>query len=81
MLSSRDTSVVWDSVVAALGRQDPRAATGLVDRLAADTSLTPEDRARRLYEERVSPSVKARDQYFRQELVQMLAEGDQSLLE
>ncbi len=39
------------------------------------------DRARRLYEERVSPSVKARDQYFRQELVQMLAEGDQSLLE
>jgi hypothetical protein len=51
LLSSRDTSVVWDSVVAALGRQDPRAATGLVDRLAADTSLTPEDRARRLYQD------------------------------
>jgi hypothetical protein len=42
--------------------------------------LKPEiERARRLYEERVAPS-QARDLYFQQELVQTLAEGDQSLL-
>jgi hypothetical protein len=42
--------------------------------------LKPEiERARRLYEERVAPS-HARDLYFQQELLQTLAEGDQSLL-
>jgi hypothetical protein len=42
--------------------------------------LKPEiERARRLYEERVAPSL-ARDLYFQQELVQTLAEGDHSLL-
>jgi hypothetical protein len=39
------------------------------------------DRARRLYDQRVSASLKKRDAYFRQELVQMLADGDQSLFE
>ena len=39
------------------------------------------DRARRLYDQRVSSSLKKRDAYFRQELVQMLADGDQSLFE
>jgi hypothetical protein len=38
------------------------------------------DRARRLYEERVSPGVDARQTYFQQELVQTLADGDPSLL-
>jgi len=38
------------------------------------------DRARRLYEERVSPAVGARHVYFQQELVQTLADGDPSLL-
>jgi chemotaxis protein histidine kinase CheA len=43
--------------------------------------LKPEiDRAHRLYDERVPPSVQARDTYFQQELVQTLADGDQSLL-
>jgi chemotaxis protein histidine kinase CheA len=43
--------------------------------------LKPEiDRARRLYDERVAPSVQARDAYFHQELVQTLADGDHSLL-
>jgi hypothetical protein len=37
------------------------------------------ERARRLYEERIAPSA-ARDVYFQQELVQTLADGDQSLL-
>lgn len=42
--------------------------------------LKPEiDRARRLYEQRIAPS-HARDHYFRQELVQTLADGDHSLL-
>ena len=38
------------------------------------------DRALRLYEERVPPALGARDQYFQQELVQTLADGDPSLL-
>ena len=43
--------------------------------------LRPEiDRARRLYEERVPPVVGARGQYFQQELVQTLADGDPALL-
>ena len=42
--------------------------------------LKPEiERARRLYEERITASP-ARDAYFQQELVQTLADGDQSLL-
>jgi hypothetical protein len=43
--------------------------------------LKPEiERARRLYDERVAPSIRARDVYFHQELVQTLADGDHSLL-
>jgi hypothetical protein len=43
--------------------------------------LAPEiDRARRLYEERVSPAVGARAAYFQQELVHTLADGDSALL-
>ena len=43
--------------------------------------LAPEiERARRLYEERVSPSVGSRATYFQQELVHTLADGDSALL-
>ncbi len=43
--------------------------------------LRPEiERARRLYDERVSPGMAARDVYFQQELVQTLADGNPSLL-
>jgi chemotaxis protein histidine kinase CheA len=43
--------------------------------------LRPEiDRARRLYEERISAAVGARGAYFQQELVQTLADGDPALL-
>jgi hypothetical protein len=43
--------------------------------------LRPEiDRARRMYEERVPAVVGARSQYFHQELVQTLADGDPGLL-
>ena len=38
------------------------------------------DRARKLYEERIPASIRERDTYFQQELVQTLADGDQSLL-
>jgi hypothetical protein len=42
--------------------------------------LKPEiERARQLYEQRITPS-HARDVYFQQELVQTLADGDHSLL-
>jgi hypothetical protein len=39
------------------------------------------DRARRLYEQRIGPSVPDRASYFHQELVQTLADGDASLFE
>jgi chemotaxis protein histidine kinase CheA len=43
--------------------------------------LRPEiDRARRLYEERISGAAGARGTYFQQELVQTLADGDPALL-
>lgn len=43
--------------------------------------LRPEiERARRLYEERIPPTVGGRAAYFQQELVQTLAEGDPALL-
>jgi hypothetical protein len=43
--------------------------------------LRPEiERARKLYEERVSPSVGPRAAFFQQELVQTLADGDPALL-
>jgi hypothetical protein len=43
--------------------------------------LRPEiERARRLYDERVSPSVAARGSYFQDELVHTLADGDAALL-
>jgi hypothetical protein len=51
LLAMKDTTVVWDSVVVTLGRQDPRMASALVGRLQKDPRLTPELRARRLYED------------------------------
>lgn len=43
--------------------------------------LGPEiERARRLYEERVSPAIAARASYFQEELVHTLADGDRELL-
>ena len=45
------------------------------------TRLRPEiDRARRLYEERIPPSIGARNRYFQEELVHTLADGDAALL-
>ena len=38
------------------------------------------DRARKMYEERIPASVRERDVYFQQELVQTLADGDPSVL-
>ncbi len=52
-----------------------RERRDLLQRLKAEI-----DRARRLYEERVSPTVAARGAYFQQELIQTLAGGDPALL-
>jgi len=52
-----------------------RQKRDLFERLRAEI-----DRARRLYEERVPPAVRARRGYFDEELVQTLADGDASLL-
>ncbi|MEP6917346.1 MAG: hypothetical protein ABJC89_16975 [Acidobacteriota bacterium] len=51
------------------------------ERRDLSSRLKPEiDRARRLYDQRVAPSVQARASLFQQELVQTLADGDHSLL-
>jgi hypothetical protein len=45
------------------------------------TRLKPEiDRARRLYEQRISTAIDSRGALFQQELVQTLADGDPALL-
>src|SRR5690606_271929 len=55
--------------------REGREKRDLGRRLASDI-----ERARRLYEERISSTVPGRSQYFQQELVQTLAGGDPSLL-
>jgi F0F1-type ATP synthase membrane subunit b/b' len=55
--------------------RDGRQQRDLLRRLASEI-----ERAQRVYEERVPPAVSARDTYFKQELVQTLAEGDETLL-
>jgi hypothetical protein len=51
LLASKDSMFAWDSVIAVLGRQDPRAASKLVDRLGNDPRLSREARSRRLYDD------------------------------
>jgi hypothetical protein len=51
LVASKDTTLVWDSVLVTLGGEDPRAASALVSRLQADPAITPDLRARRLYED------------------------------
>jgi len=51
LLASGDTAFAWDSVLAALGRQDPRAASSLVDRLQNDPRINDDLRALRLYDD------------------------------
>ena len=48
-----------------------RSEGNLYDRLREDI-----DRSRQMYEKRVAPPVAARRDYFHQELVSLLAEGD-----
>ena len=53
VLASKDSTFGWDSVIATLGRHDPRIASELVGRLGSDRRLTPEARAQRLYDDAV----------------------------
>ena len=53
LLATNDTTFAWDSVIASLGRQDPRVASELVGRLQADPRLAPDARSKRLYDDAV----------------------------
>jgi hypothetical protein len=53
---------------------------GRRDRNLLERLRTEIERARRLYDERVPPPILARTDYFNQELVRTLANGDESLL-
>jgi len=55
--------------------KEGRTAGDLYDRLREDI-----DRSRQMYDKRVAPPVAARHDYFHQELVNMLAEGDAAKL-
>ena len=55
--------------------KEGRSAGDLYDRLREDI-----DRSRQMYDKRVAPPVAARHDYFHQELVNMLAEGDAAKL-
>jgi tetratricopeptide (TPR) repeat protein len=52
-LALKDTTVKWDSVVAVLGRQNPKAASAVVSRLEHDPRATPATRARLWYDDAV----------------------------
>jgi hypothetical protein len=51
LLARNDTLFGWDSVIVALGRQDPRIASALVDRLTKGGRASPEIQAQRLYDD------------------------------
>ena len=62
LMAQRDTTRRWDSVVVALGHQDPVAASTLVDRVRRLPGQTPESQARLLLEDglRLAPVDTAR---------------------
>ena len=51
LLASGDSTRKWDSLVTLLGRENPRSANKLVDRLGTQTGATPQVVGRRLYED------------------------------
>jgi predicted negative regulator of RcsB-dependent stress response len=51
MLATRDTTARWDTVVVAVGREDPATASALVDRLERRPGTPPITRARLLLED------------------------------
>jgi tetratricopeptide (TPR) repeat protein len=53
LLAKGDSARSWDSLVVAMGRQNPAAASGLVDRIQRAPVRSPEMRARQLLEDGV----------------------------
>jgi tetratricopeptide (TPR) repeat protein len=53
LLAASDSVQAWDSVLAAVGRSDPRTASALVDRLDSRPNMSMDVRARRLYQDAV----------------------------
>jgi len=51
LLATRDTTAGWDTVVAAVGREDPATASALVDRLESRPGTPPTTRARLFLED------------------------------
>jgi predicted negative regulator of RcsB-dependent stress response len=51
MLATRDTTVRWDTMVVAVGREDPATASALVDRLERRPNTPPATRARLFLED------------------------------
>jgi hypothetical protein len=51
VLARNDSTVVWDSVLVALGRTDPLSASKLVDRLRDQPKTSPATLAQRLFED------------------------------
>jgi hypothetical protein len=62
LLARNDSTILWDSVLVALGRRDPLAASRLVDRLGDQPKTNPATLAKRLLEDgtRLGPIDSAR---------------------
>jgi tetratricopeptide (TPR) repeat protein len=51
LMARHDSTVVWDSVFAAIGNADPELGSALVDRRAAGSDVTPQERAQWLVDD------------------------------
>jgi tetratricopeptide (TPR) repeat protein len=78
LVSRGDTTQPWDSLVVALGRQDPGGASSLVDRMRRLPNRSPEVQARWLVEDgqRLAPTDSARAAARFREAVEIGATGE-----
>jgi hypothetical protein len=78
MLATRDTTVRWDSVVVAVGLENPATASALVDRLEKRPDTPPTTRARLLLEDglRLAPVDSARAEARLRQVAEIDSAGD-----
>lgn len=78
LLETQDSTAKWDTVLVALGREDPATASGLVDRLEKRPGTPAAARARFLFEDgvRLAPVDSARAEARWQQAAQVDSSGD-----
>jgi tetratricopeptide (TPR) repeat protein len=78
MLATRDTTARWDTVVVAIGLEDPATASALVDRLESRPDTPPATRARLFLEDglRLAPLDSARAEARLRQAAEVDSAGD-----